>query len=174
MKRNLYNDVPTKCIQMSFSTHTLCKQFGYFCQRRHTISECGVTFDRDAFKVHEQNIDPIIKFATLKHIKLANWITVTEIIPPGEELLTEEERKFSSADVDMWCYWNDVSPCKKNMESVSIRPKAMSFDLETYSKNHNSRQPDPKIKENVIIQNGIVIGRINDPPSRKKILLTLR
>lgn len=158
---------------MSFPTFNACRAFGNKCNYLRNIYIPGVgTFRAGELKVHEHNIDPIIKFAAVNKIKLAGWISVKEHIPEDEVGLSIEERRFATTDIDMYADWQDVKPFER--KNVVTHPKYCSFDIECYSDNHNSKLPDPKNPKNLVFQISMVFGRLNDPRcKKKKILLTL-
>lgn len=146
---------------LSFPTSEATKKFANRC-KRGSLNINGVgSFRQGEFKVHEHNIDPIIKFTASKKISLAGWIRVTETIPEDEEDLDLEERRFTTADIDMIVNWNDVTPIVK--ENVITRPKYISFDGEMYSENHNSKIPNPDGYKNKIFHLANAVGRENDP-----------
>ena len=167
---------PVDCLKMYFPSDKAAIQLGYRMndKKGFYIPDLG-KFNCGEFKVHEQNIDPVIKFGATSNVKLSNWIKVKELIPSLEGDASEdpEDRKFSSADIDLYADYKDVkieSPDKKPFLQV----RYCSFDIECYSKNHNSKMPDPKIPENKVIQIGMTFGVLGAPPeSRHKIILSL-
>lgn len=185
-KTKLHYNEPVNCICMMFPTHKATSFFAKRChESRNGIFIEGLgSFKAGEFLVHEQMIDPIVKLTAAKNISLANWIEVTEEIQP-EDLQEDgtpydpDERKFSSADIDLYASWQDISPFEWTDDSgksqiVPTNPKFMSFDIECYSKNHNSKIPDPTIPENIIFSLAYVTGRFGKPHSdHKKVLLTL-
>lgn len=169
----LYGKKEVLTMMLAFPSVSATKFFANFCRRSLIIPGVG-SFEQNAFKVHEHNIDPVIKFSASKTMKLAGWLEAKEKIIEGEEDLSVEDRKFSTADIDMNVDWKDIIqlPSGTIPSSVIVRPSYIFFDCECYSKNHNSKIPDPEIPENAIIQISIIYGRMNDP-SRERILLTL-
>jgi DNA polymerase elongation subunit (family B) len=127
------------------------------------------TFQADEFKVHEHNIDSIIKFTTLNMITLSGWIKAKEYMPSEDE--GEMDRDYTSADISIRADWADVNPVTLKTP-VHVPPKYCSFDIECYSKNKNSKLPDASIPENVCNQICMTFGVLGDS-SRKRILLTL-
>lgn len=129
------------------------------------------TFQPGEFKVHEANIDPILKLSADKGIKLASWIQVIEA--QSEEVLntTIDARKFTTADIDMRVEWTDIKPIDPPKD-VYIFPSYCSFDLECNSTNHNSKLPNPDLPENVVTQVSMVFGTLNNP-NRKHTLISL-
>ena len=123
------------------------------------------------FVVYEANIDPIIKFTAIKNIDLAGWIEATEKLKDEEKGMSIEERKFSTADIDMVCDRKNVNRYDMK-DNISLNPTYCSFDIECYSKNHNSKLPDPEESKNCVFQISMVFGKINED-KKKKYLLTL-
>jgi len=166
-KRTVY----TLCLE--FPTHTAIRnKFHKICANSKSLYIPGVgNFAGGDFLVHEQNIDPIIKFTAKQDIKLAGWIRATE--DDAENDLTEEERKFSTADTDFEVNWENVVPHEQ--KKMIVTPlKYCSFDIECYSKNHNSKLPDPEIPENIIFQIIMIFGCFGYSENKMKmILLTL-
>jgi DNA polymerase delta subunit 1 len=193
-KTRLHYNEPVKCLKIYFPNQ---KATSYFAQKCHEarngafdktnkglyINGIGVFKARELL-VHEQFIDPIVKLTAAKNISLASWISVKEQIDEGDYQedgtpFDPEDRKFSTADIDLYADWNDVNPYdwKDNNGKVQIvptNPKYMSFDIECYSKNHNSKIPDPTIPENVIFSLAYISGRFGKPHTEhRKVLLTL-
>ncbi len=164
----------TNCIWMSFPTNKAASSLAKRCHNNRTglfIDGVGV-FRSKEFTVHEQNLDPLLKFTASKKLKLASWVAATETIKPGDGE-TVEDRKFTTADVDLKVDWKDIEAfIPKN--TIIVRPKYLSFDIECNSKNHNSKLPDPSLPENIIFQIGNTSGEFGgDPKLRKKTLFTL-
>ncbi len=121
-------------------------------------------FERGDFVIHENNIDPIIKFSAIKELGMADWVRVE-----GRESL--EESEGIAADVYLCAHWKKVN---KIDDKGSVNPSYCSFDIECYSKNHNSKLPDPTIIANVVFQISMVFGTLDRPDlPRTRILLTL-
>jgi DNA polymerase elongation subunit (family B) len=172
IKDKLHYKKSIKTMFMTFPSNTDCKNFSYKCAKLRNVYISGVgNINYGDFVVHEQNIDPILKFTSAKNIYLAGWVEATEDIQYDEEELDEEERKFSSADIDFFSRFN----CIKSLdlkEELNIQPTYCSFDGEMYSKNHNAKLSDPKIKENKVFQVSMIFGRLYSK-QRQSYLLTL-
>jgi len=183
-KRNFYYNEPFNAMTLYFPTHKTSIYFGADLRRRN-LSIPGVgSFPKNAFKLHEQNIDPVIKLVTLKKLKMSGWIEAKEKILEGEEQLDVEDRKFSTADIDLYVHWKNLKEYVPNNinegtgrapdppipQSITIR--YLSFDGEMYSKNHNSKLSDPEEKENDCFQIGIQTGILHSGKS-KKIMLSV-
>lgn len=179
-KYNLYYLDLMNTMCLTFPTHEASRALARRCTNARTglvIDGVG-TFRAGELVVHTHNIDPIIKFTATKTIKLAGLLEVKETIPPspdedGGEGIDVEDRKFTTADIDLRCKWKDVEPYDPpDVLSLVIKSLFFTFDIECYSENHNSKIPDPTNPANVIFSISVVIGYYGDP-ARKKYLLTL-
>ena len=170
-KYKLYHKKLSYFLYLSFPNEYSAKKLVTKMSWRSGFSVSGLgTFQADEFKVHEHNIDSIIKFTTLNMITLSGWIKAKEYIP-GEDDDNELDKDYTSADISMRADWQDVNPVTLKTP-VYVPPKYCSFDIECYSKNKNSKLPDPSIPENVCNQICMTFGVLGDA-SRKRILLTL-
>jgi len=148
------------------ATHCLMRKCSSF--RGFAVPGIG-SIQPDELKVHEANIDPVLKFTAVKQIQLANWISVKES-PLDEEDPSDD---LTSADIDLYCDWQEVQSVEAPEGSVGLSPYFCSFDIECYSVNHNSKLPNPEITGNLIFQISMVFGTIGDLASREHILLSL-
>ena len=166
-KYKLQGKTLVNTMRLIFPTQQSAKKLHYKFARPLAIQGLGM-FSGGEFKVHEHNIDPIIKFTTAQRISLSGWIEAIETIPEDEQELTEDDRKFTTADIDMYCNYRDVRPFEMK-EYVNVRPKYCGFDIECYSKNHNSKLPDPEILENKIFHIAMIFGQVGDKQDKRKI-----
>ena len=111
------------------------------------------------------------------HIKYVNY----NIDSSGEDNSDEEgnvsemsevNEKVTTADIELYVDCLTVSNVTSENSSIKIFPKYCSFDIECYSENHNSKLPDPTIKENAVIQISMIFGNISID-KRHNILLSL-
>jgi len=161
---------------LSFPTDGAARKLQRKCSNARGFAVPGLgSFQGQEFKVHESNIDPVLKFTAAKKIKLSDWIQIRETIDSEEIDLNDEERKFTTADIDMYANWQDVSPVEsESLENVFVPPKYCSFDIECNSKNHNSKLPNAEIPENVVFQIAMVFGFLGaESDTRHRILLSL-
>lgn len=174
MKKKLHYLRDTMCMFLTFRTANLTRKFSRMCATSRDMHIPGLgTFGPGDFKVHEDNIDPVIKFTATRKLSLAGWIKVKESTELLEEGLDTEDQKFTSCDIDMEADWNDVNPVKLK-DKVFTFPKYCSFDIECYSFNPNSKLPNPSTRENVVFQISMVFGRIGGGHDvERKVLLTL-
>lgn len=169
MQKLLYRK-KTRVLKIFFPTHSSCRRFAYKFAKPLSIPGVG-SFQANTFKVHEHEIDPIIKFATQKNILLSGWISVTETVNEEDASLDPEERKFTTATYDMNAHCDDVFAVKDPPDEI-VYPTYCSFDIECYSKNHNSKLPTPDIVDNKVFQVAMIFGRMGSK-KKEKILLSL-
>ncbi len=160
--RYLYREaVPAWIIR--FPTKKSMYDFDRRLKRRWTLGY-GVTMEGRELKLHEVGIDPIIKYTALYQLPLAGWLQTT----------LKSNQHIAQADYSAVIDYTKLKPFahSETIDHVEIHPLYMSFDIETYSKNHDSKEPDATIPENVITQIGIVVGRLQ-AQIEKKYCLTL-
>lgn len=173
----LHYNKQVDAMKLRFKSESDSHNFKKVLNKKLIVPEIG-TFFPGQLKVHECNVDAILKLTTYHDIKLAGWIKVKEFIPDYEQHLDVEERKFTTADIDLNVRYNSL---EENILAVDppengslISPSYCSYDIECYSFNHNSKIPDPNIIHNEIFQISMVFGFLRDDPSkREKVLLTL-
>lgn len=151
-------------VKLIMPNQTACRKLYSRCMRRMEIAELG-SFNPGDFKVHEHNIDPILKMSALKGIKMAGWINVP--LNPIED----EEEPMSTADISIITDWNNINPIDEEITTV-VYPKYLCFDIECYSENHNSKLPDPTMEPNEVCQISCIVGRLYQP-GRTNTLLSL-
>lgn len=172
-KKNVYYEDPMLTLRMTFRTRKDMLTFASKIRdhRGVYVPSLSRRFPCGSLKVHEHNIDPILKFTAQRNLPLADWLECTEV--PIEDSSTAEDRKFSTASVDVKASEASFKPHKPEKEMIIIRYKLMSFDIECYSKNHNSKKPDPHPPENVVFSIACTVCTDGDVSSRNKILLSL-
>lgn len=175
-KYKLYGKKLINTMLLTFSTKEATGKFQQACLRRSFYIEGIGSFKAGEFVVHEHNIDPIMKLTANKKINLAGWVQATETIKEEDEGLEEAERNFSSVDIGIHVDWKNFNAYvrPKDAPPILIKRKYMGFDIESNSKNKNSKLPDPKIPENCCFQVSMTFGvQSGDKGSRKKYLLSL-
>ena len=127
-----------------------------YCKIFQTIFSAG------EFKIHETNINPLIKFIIQQHLLPSGWIEVQEFIREGSKGCNVYERQFSTACYDCCVYSENVKPADSRIDP-SFRPKikVVSFDIETFSINFNSKMPDPLVDENEVYSIGACIADVS-------------
>lgn len=161
-------------IFLKFRSEKAAKTLSYRCSNaRGFFVPRLAQFWADDFKVHEANIDPILKISAAKNIELANWIEIkeTRILDDDGNDVSVDDRKFTTADIDMNVDCDDVKSIQPP-KGVYVPPTYCSFDIECNSNNHNSKMPDPTVPENVVMQISMIFGTLYDP-KRNHILISL-
>lgn len=152
-------------MRLVFPSQAGCNDLKYICEREMTIPGLG-RFKRQAFIVHESNVDPLIKFSAINKIRLSDWV-----VARGERVRGDE--KFNTSKYNFLVSWKDLKPYTQ-VKGVYTNIKFCSFDIETYSVNHNSKLPDPANPGNVVFQVAMVFGHFaEDQSNYHKVLITL-
>lgn len=161
-KANFYYNKPGEYLRVVFDTQRACNSFRYHMARKFEIPGLGV-FAKESFKVHESNVDQIIKLTAMQKLPLAGWVRANNI------------RRFkSSADVSFSVFYKDLK-LVKDPPKTQTRSRIVVFDGETYSKNHDAKNPNPVPRENEMFQLSIVTFREGDPEETwKRYLLAIR
>jgi len=173
-RRNLYFKDPILALKVYFRTHRDILNFSnrVYDSKGIFITTMGRRFPYGAFKVHEQKIDPILKFTAQRRLQLADWFRCTEVIPEHLSNTTVYDRKFSTAKIDALAGWESFETYDPG-RLIDIKYKCISFDIECYSRNHNSKIPDPLDPANLIFSIACTVYTDGILGSRYKILLTL-
>lgn len=172
-KYSLYGKKPMNVMYLNFTSQFHARYLATKCMRgRHYIPGVG-NFQPGELKVHEHNIDVLVKYTAIQNINLAGWLTVKEYLSEEDKEYSEDERRFTTCDIDLYTKWSDVIAAEGDYENVVLEPKYCSFDIETYSENHNSKLPNPDIKANEIFQIAAVFGKLRSKEKKKKYLLSL-
>lgn len=159
---NLYGNITTKLMKIYFRTKEDIMKFSTGVMYSAKTQSFKSSYTCDGALVHEGKIPPEIKYTIERNIKPASWIEVEGFIP---------EQNIAHADVCMVVDWNKVNP--HTSDSIIMTKTAyVAFDIETYSKNHNARQPDPEDPLNKVFQISSTYGKIGEFGS-KKYLFTL-
>lgn len=110
-------------------------------------------------KVHEHDIEPIIKFTAVRKLDMSGWLTVKTYIP--SDMDPNESVSFSSADIDAYVKWNETR--KEDIkEAILVKNVIASFDIECSSVNHNSKCPDATNSGNRAFQVAVTFARHGD------------
>ncbi len=161
IKKELYFENQVKCIKLTFPTHSATTKFAGMCHniRGNIYIENVGVFRAGEFVVSEASFDPIVKYTAIRNINLAGWLKITETIPnDGYGYESYDDFKFSSSDVDVNVAWDDVEPYTPQ-SIVMTHQTYISFDIECYSSNHNSKIPNATDINNCIISIGCVVGK---------------
>lgn len=162
------------CLLLQFPTQYAVRDFARRMSHELVLPSVG-SFPAGAFRVHEDNVDPIIKYTAARDIELAGWLVV-DPQRPGVRVRGEEEGgEWSTADV---AHIVDVAAVRAarpgEAPDVGVLPDYLSFDIECYSDNHNAI-PDPEGRPNVVFQISAVFGQLHTTPraARRRMLFTL-
>lgn len=163
---------PFQAMTLFFRSHSECSSFDGAMSRESKAEwghERGIfvpgvgVLMRKEFTVHESKIPPEIKLSSVLNLPMAGWLKVKA---------SEPRLPFTKDDIS--CYTTDWMSVEENKEIDStttlIHPKALSFDLECYSSNHNSKIPNPKEPSNPIITIGMVFFRFGKKDSRSVVI----
>lgn len=165
-KYELYHKIPKWYMTVWFETHEACKSLQYYFRtklKNDIEEEFG---KRTTFKVHEQNIDPLIKVGATYKLLLGSWIEVVEYFPENEP------EDFSSCNISMYVHVNNIKPITVS-DTIQPRETLLSFDIECGSENENSKLPDPRNPKNKIEQISMHTCKMGDD-NIKKHLLTIK
>lgn len=171
-KFKLHYKVLTKCMCLHFKNASHINLLKNKCHSNKyglVISPFG-TFKNFEFKVHEDFLGSILKFTALQNLKLSSWLIVKDFVDPSDD---EDYIKFSNCDIELRVKWDKIKAYKPP-NVINVNPKFISWDIECYSKNHNSKLPNGDEPENVIILIGNTLGVIGEPHSTyKKVIFTV-
>jgi len=105
-------------------------------------------------------VDPILRFAHLKDLKMASWFEIEDYYTP--------DTRVTSCDLEYTVDYNDINPFA--CDTICTQIKEMAFDIESYSP--TDKFPDANNKEDVVYQIGITLKMYSDKKA-KRILLHL-
>lgn len=173
-KKNLYGNEEVDTMFLTFDSERASRNFTLNFCKNDVIQIPGVgTFYPDDFTMFESNIDSLIKLGTHRNIEFSNWMTAKEKIRGEDRGTTPEQRKFSTSDVDGYVSYSSIKKCEHEDHSNMV--KYLSFDIECYSENHNSKIPDKKGEANECFMIGLTFGTLGEVGEEKmvKYCLTL-
>ena len=162
MKRFLYSDERVM-IYVNAPSMTVLRSLNNVVKRLDYVN--GFSFRKWPLKVHEVygGLDAIVKYTAIHDIPTCDWVSamVTVATPP-----------IACADITGIIHYDKLKRYQGKEIRTIIQPRYLSFDIECYSKNHDSKIPNASIFENCINQIGLVVGRMDGSVDRK-ICLTL-
>jgi DNA polymerase elongation subunit (family B) len=169
-KKNLIRSEPMKVMRLDYeSNDKMGISIHSFLKFDFEISGHKFKFTFD--DIFENNVSFLLKFNSKKKIAPASWTRILAHKPflNGCEFLFEDStRRMISVKAD------DLEPCSqeemKVLDSIILNRKFSSFDIEAYSKNRNSKLPDPSIPENVAFQISVISGFTNKPERNKTLI----
>ncbi|RLJ01281.1 MAG: hypothetical protein DRP08_05705, partial [Candidatus Aenigmatarchaeota archaeon] len=158
-KRKIQTNALGYYLQMKFKCSKDCDIFCY--------SVVPTSFKN--YKIHEQNIDLLIKYTSIRKLDCAGWIKAISYIPYN----FEELEPFSGYDITLYAKWNKIFKVEQK-EVIQVKNVIASFDIECQSINYNSKIPKPEIKGNKIFQIAVTFAHHGDNKENfKPYLLTL-
>lgn len=166
LRNSLVGDVPTKLVKIKSENYNQLKSLCSRTKFERTIyhNKKPVIVEYDQVKCHEHDIKPVIKFFSEKEILPAGWI----------EFEVSSEQKIWNVVNSKNAYTLDYDQISAINLDKSVEPSYMSFDIECYSHNFNSKLPNPTQDENVVFQIGVTYGiGFQKDQKYKKYLLTI-
>lgn len=173
-KKNLYEKKDVDAMFLTFDSERASRSFPREFDKHDVIQVPGVgTFYPSDFTMFESNIDSLIKFGTHRNIEFSNWMIAKEKIRGEDRGTTPEQRKFSTSEIDGYVSYHTIK--KYEHEDHSNMVKYLSFDIECYSENHNSKIPDKTGEANECFMIGLTFGTIGETSEEKRVkyILTL-
>lgn len=147
-------------LRLSFAHSTEIKKMSGFFRRPMHIYGLGEI----NFKVHENNVSPILQLTSIRKIPTAGWISFT-----GKKIIDEKD-KFTTCKHEYIVKYKDLFP--KQSDKVA-RPLLMGWDIEVFSSNPNS-MPKATKPEDKVFQISCVFTRQGAPQETwEKYILTL-
>lgn len=105
-------------------------------------------------------IDPVLRFAHLKNIKMASWIEVTDFYE------REEDDKQTTCKLEFECEYSSLEPVQNDQICKFI--KEMAFDIECFEP--DDKFPDANLQEDPVFQIGITFKNYSDKVARRILL----
>jgi len=119
-----------------------------------------------AVNVWETNIPLERKLLTLRNVKYSQWFEIDAMKVKDSDKISRLEREYV---VD----WKSMNPIPMNICGEWLtKPRILSYDIETYSDNHNAL-PDPLASKHVCYMVSVVFQRIMCPETRKTDIILL-
>jgi DNA polymerase elongation subunit (family B) len=143
-KKKLQTDQYCYFLKLGFRSMDECNSFCKFVAPKH--------FGK--YKLHEDNIDPLIKYIALQNLDCSGFIKATTYVPVENDV-------FATTDVTCYAMWNKVT-AHKPQEATFVRNYVASFDIECQSENYNSKVPKAEVKGNRIFQIAVTFAHNGD------------
>jgi DNA polymerase elongation subunit (family B) len=105
-------------------------------------------------------IDPVLRFAHQKDLKMASWFKIKNFT------IVDEDDKKTTCQEEYEVHYDDLYDCKKDTINTSI--KEMAFDIESYSP--DDKFPDATNVTDVVYQIGITMKLYSDKKAKRLLL----
>lgn len=89
--------------------------------------------------------DPILRFAHLKGLKMASWLSISD---SESSIISDPDYKETTCDIEIQTTYDSLSPII--CDDLCPLIKEMAFDIESYSVDGSF--PDPRIPQNYVNQ----------------------
>ncbi len=147
-------------VKLTFSSYEAMSRSKYIFKNPITIQ--GIHTKSKKYKLYESNVEPFMRFAHIKDIKMAGWIK----LPHGKYI---EQDDSANTQIFVSIDRKDIEPVEKNDIARFLQA---SWDIECYS--YDNAFPDPKNKQNVIFQIATTFKWYGDKQTCIKYLFTLK
>lgn len=156
MKKSTVGSEKTNLLYIMFNSSIFAKKFSYYLAKFDYANNSGVHIKclngfLKGIKLHEHQIEPLLKYTTMQKLPLCGWLTINN--PPPQK-----DHDFSTCDLSYVVSWQNIVECLSPPVNPP-KPTVFSFDLECYSVNHNSKNPDPTNPGNEIFIINIYHGK---------------
>lgn len=142
---------------LKFRTVKAMKHCEALLNKPRDIKDIGMI----AFKVWETEVGSVRKMLTLRKTQYSQWFNITGKKVPDDE-------KISKLDQEYFVNWQTMNPIKpEETKTWSTHPGLLSFDIETYSDNHNA-MPNKYNSKHVAYMLSAIYQRVGKPETRKR------
>ena len=139
-------------------THESCGASESLLRWVTKLHAADISLEFAQVKIYE-HIDPILRFAHVRNLRLSGWMSVSRYN-------VEVERK-TSCSVEISAGYEDITALPDNAVCPTL--KEMAFDIECYS--HDDAFPDPTDKRNCVFQIAVTLKHYSRPLSEMDIIL---
>ena len=164
------NDEYFKFVRIQFKTHGGFKRAVSVLSRPNKYissvdkSKCKLydyEKNKPRFQIYEANIDPMLRFCHVQHIKTAGWIHIED-----KNYMDCDKSTYSDIEI-LASSWRHI---KSDVEEGIAPIIQASFDIETYS--YDGSFPDAKDKGCPCIQVATTFQRYGEPEPYKRSLIS--
>lgn len=154
-----YQEEPSPMMRLRFACDTDMKRF------TKMVRDGIPNFNQYFFKIHETGISNVRKLITERNLKYSDWITFLGV-------RVNEMSRISRLKNEFKVSYKNLFPCTLDTSRWEVHPSVLSFDIETYSHNHN-RMPDNLDIRDKMYMLTAVYQRMRDPSTRRKFCIVL-